>query len=189
MGHAVLMQADDIYQSIATEGLRTCVAFALINLNNSSVLLVHFYNLTQVRDSLKMMCDIFLEETTLNPHGMICVIAGGRYFSNDSMEMVDYLTRYVKEHLVTPVNCLKLRLIAPIVADYEETLSLKINLVSGHSEVSLNTTGAHYLGNSSQATTDEPDRVIDKELPFKPVTFTNAIATKRSEPPIYKPFG
>ncbi len=78
MGQGVLMRADQTHKYIATDGLRSCVAFALVNPDDSTGLLVHFYNLQQVRHDLKMMCDTFLEETPSGNQGTICIIAGGR---------------------------------------------------------------------------------------------------------------
>lgn len=180
-GHGVLMNADESYTYIATTGLRTCVAFALISPQDQTVLLVHFYNLNQIKNNLKTMCDAFLEETKLEDQGAICVIAGGRDYCDGSIDMVDYISSYVKKHLSTKITPLKLRLDAPIVANYEETLSLKINVHSGVSELSLNTIDFCTSEHSSPTTTDNSDSASEESLAFEPITFTNWIAIKRAE--------
>ncbi len=89
--------------------------------------------------------------------------------------MVDYIQDYVRRDLSNQISPLKLRLNAPIIANYEQTLSLKIDLQTGKSELSLNKTGFSSSQNSSPATTVDSDSNIDDSIPFEPIVFNNLI--------------
>ncbi len=132
--HGVLIKASDSYSYVRTDGLRTCVAFALINPHDSSTLLVHFITLKQV-EHVESLVREFMENTTLSEKGLIMVIAGGREFFHESVDMCDFLVKYSKE-LAKKIP-IKLRLMAPVVAEENETLSVEINLNTGENTIAM----------------------------------------------------
>jgi hypothetical protein len=184
VGQGVLIQADEQFKYIATDGLHTCVAFALINPGAQTVLLIHFYNLLQVKKDLSKMCDTFFDEISSVNKDTICVVAGGRVLYQDSEDMVNYILEYVKKELLTRSTSIKLRLNAPIIADLAETLSVKIDLRSGNSDLSLNTAGSSR--SSSPTTTDASETSetsSDDSLVFEPIKFINILELKRNQGP------
>ncbi|CEG57141.1 hypothetical protein [Legionella fallonii] len=132
--HGVLIKASDSYHYARTDGLRTCVAFALINPQDSTALLVHFITLKQVKN-VKSLVSGFMENTSLCDNGLIMVIAGGREFFQESVDMCDFLVKY--SHELSQQTSIKLRLMAPVVAEENETLSVNINLSTGESIITM----------------------------------------------------
>lgn len=168
-GEGVLIKANTEFQSVVTEGLRTCVAFALINPDNHTALLIHFYSLAQMQEGLSQMIDQFMQVTDELARGVICVIAGGREDSVHSVSMIQYAMDLVRNQLTT-INPLKLRMDAPIIADYSETLSLKIDLITGESQVSLDTEKAIP---SPTSVVRVPQ--MEENIAFEPIVFINKI--------------
>ena len=134
-GHGVMLQSSNDYVRVFTDGLRTCVAFALINPSDQSALLIHFYHPKQIHNDLKTLVDIFLTKA-VKKDGLVCLIAGGRAFYDTSETMCNDILLFVKEWLVG-LHPIKLRLHAPIIADDDETLSVSINLKTGESQMAL----------------------------------------------------
>lgn len=162
--HGVLIKASASHNYVRTDGLRTCVAFALFNPHDSSALLVHFLTISQVKNVESLVSE-FMENTTLSDKGLIMVIAGGREFFQDSVDMCEFLVKYSKE--LAKKTPIKLRLMAPVVADDDETLSVEINLNTGDSTITKTTTEV-----------DTGDYTID---PLASVEFTNLISPKDTE--------
>ena len=136
-GQGVMLQTNEYYHHIFTEGLRTCVAFALINTADQSALLIHFFHLTQISNDLNSIVSSFLAESQPKEGGLICLIAGGRAFYDDSEAMCDKLITFAKNDLLNAIHPVKLRIHAPVVADDEETLSIIIDLKSGDIQMAL----------------------------------------------------
>lgn len=162
--YGALIKASDTYSYIRTDGLRTCVAFALINPHDSSTLLVHFICLNQVKDVASLVKE-FMENTTLSDKGLIMVIAGGREFFHESVDMCDFLVNYAKE--LSKKILIKLRVMAPVVAEENETLSVEINLNTGASTIAM-----------TASDVDTGDYPIN---PLPPVQFTNLIRAEIKE--------
>ncbi len=137
VGQGVILQANDDYQNILTKGLRTCVAFALINPAEQSALLIHFFSQSQIKHDLNKLVSSFIKQATGSESELICLIAGGRAFNDSSEGMCDQLIKYAKEDLLEITTSIKLEINAPIVADDNETLSLLINLETGNHTMSL----------------------------------------------------
>ncbi|MCL9683704.1 hypothetical protein [Legionella maioricensis] len=132
----VMIKASDEHQYVRTDGLRTCVAFGIINPFDSSAMLIHFFNLKQVQNDLKLLAAQFIEQSSLDETGVIIVIAGGREFFPGSVDMCDYLIKFAKE--IAKKIPVTFRLTAPVVASDEETLSVQINLLTGDSDIAIN---------------------------------------------------
>ncbi|MFW2534572.1 MULTISPECIES: hypothetical protein [unclassified Legionella] len=135
-GQGAILQANDDYQNVLTTGLRTCVAFALINPTEKSALLIHFFKQSQITSDLNKLVTSFIKNTE-NKSELICLIAGGRAFNDSSEGMCDLLINYAKEGLLKLTSQIKLEINAPIVANDNETLSLLINLETGQSTMSF----------------------------------------------------
>lgn len=135
-GKAVLLKASDDHAHLTTVGLRTCVAFALINSEDESGLLIHFFSLAQIKTSLHELVSLFLEKYDPRPVHLVCHIAGGRLFCHESEMMHQQLVDYAKGRLLSQAGVLKLR-IEPLeqLMDEPETLTLTINLKTGESNV------------------------------------------------------
>ena len=136
-GCGVMLKANDDYRYVYTSGLRTCVAFALINPTDQCALLVHFFHPTQIANDLKSIVSKFITESPNYEEGMICLIAGGRSFYDGSEAMCDELIVFAKKYLPNTTHPLKIQIHAPIVADDEETLSVVIDLKTGNSQMAL----------------------------------------------------
>jgi len=137
VGCGVILQANKEYQYLYTGGLRTCIAFALINTAAETALLIHFFHPSQINDEVQSMVSAFLERALKHEEGIICLIAGGRAFHDHSELMCAKLIDFAHNHLSHLSQPLKLRLNAPIVADDEETLSILIDLRTGESQMVL----------------------------------------------------
>lgn len=137
IGEGAILQANKEYQNILTTGLRTCVAFALINPAEKSALLIHFFSPSQIKSDLNKLVSLFIKESKGGEAGLICLIAGGRAFNDASEGMCDQLIKYAKNELLEATTHIKLEINAPIVADDNETLSLLINLETSKHSMSL----------------------------------------------------
>lgn len=134
--HGVMIKASDKHQYVRTDGLKTCVAFGIINPFDSSAMLIHFFHLKQAQNDVKVLTTQFIEQSSLDDSGVIIVIAGGREFFQRSVDMCEYLINYAKE--IAKKVPVKFRLMAPVVASDEETLSVQINLLTGESDIAVN---------------------------------------------------
>lgn len=162
-----MLKDSDDYHYIFTEGLRTCVAFALINPTDNSALLIHFYHPHQIANDLGLMVSNFLQNTLKNDEGIICLIAGGRSFYELSEQMCDQLILFVKEELINATKPLKLIMKAPIVADNDETLSVQIDLRTGQVVTAIST-----ITLASE----------DKPTPIEHIEFTDLLSPPQSTP-------
>lgn len=133
----VILQASNEYKKVVTTGLRTCVAFALINPAEQSALLIHFFSQYQIKNDLHKLVALFIENIIGSKSELICIIAGGRAFNKSSEEMCEYLINYAKNDLLEIIHQIKLKIHAPIVADDQETLSLLIHLETSQCRMSL----------------------------------------------------
>jgi len=182
-GQGVLIRADETYQYVATDGLRSCVAFALINPHKATALLVHFYSLDQVKHGLTAMCDSFFHEINAENRDIVCLILGGREFYQNSVDMVNYIKNdFVRNHILNRVvaTSLKIRLCAPIVANNDQTLAVKINLQTGDSDIALNSLSNSSSQTSSPVTTVDSYDAEDELIAFEPIVFTNRIIMNRA---------
>lgn len=137
VGQGVLLQENSDYQYLITIGLRTCVAFALINSADHLAVLVHFFHPSQIKNDLRSIVSLFMEKTTSTEEGMLCLVVGGRAFNDSSEEMCKELINYVTNELPDIINYLKVQINAPIVAAEKETLSLIINLATAETQIAL----------------------------------------------------
>ena len=137
VGQGVLLKANGDYQSLITIGLRTCVAFALINPADHLAVLVHFFHLTQIKNDLRSIVSSFMEKSTSTEEGILCVVAGGRAFNDSSEEMCKELINYVTNELLDTISHVKVQIKAPVVAAENETLSLIINLATAETQIAL----------------------------------------------------
>ncbi|HHF7345563.1 TPA: hypothetical protein ACPSKB_001986 [Legionella feeleii] len=163
-GQGAILQANDDYQNVLTTGLRTCVAFALINPAEKSALLIHFFNQSQIKSDLSKLVTSFIKNTE-NQSELICLIAGGRAFNDASEGMCDLLIKYVKEELLKLTSQIKLEINAPIVANDDDTLSLLIDLETGQSAMSFSDEESNE---DSELSLDKIDFIDlrDSELPI-----------------------
>lgn len=168
-GQGAILQANDDYQNVLTTGLRTCVAFALINPAEKSALLIHFFNQSQIKSDLSKLVTSFIKNTE-NQSELICLIAGGRAFNDASEGMCDLLIKYVKEELLKLTSQIKLEINAPIVANDDDTLSLLIDLETGQSAMSFSDEESNE---DSELSLDKIDFIDlrDSELPTLPMLF------------------
>ncbi|KTC96437.1 hypothetical protein Lfee_2235 [Legionella feeleii] len=168
-GQGAILQANDDYQNVLTTGLRTCVAFALINPAEKSALLIHFFNQSQIKSDLSKLVTSFIKNTE-NKSELICLIAGGRAFNDASEGMCDLLIKYVKEELLKLTSQIKLEINAPIVANDDDTLSLLIDLETGQSAMSFSDEESNE---DSELSLDKIDFIDlrDSELPTLPMLF------------------
>ena len=168
-GQGAILQANDDYQNVLTTGLRTCVAFALINPAEKSALLIHFFNQSQIKSDLSKLVTSFIKNTE-NKSELICLIAGGRAFNDASEGMCDLLIKYVKEELLKLTSQIKLEINAPIVANDDDTLSLLIDLETGKSAMSFSDEESNQ---DSELSLDKIDFIDlrDSELPTLPMLF------------------
>ncbi|MCC5015778.1 hypothetical protein [Legionella sp. 31fI33] len=163
-GQGAILQANDDYQNVLTTGLRTCVAFALINPTEKSALLIHFFKQSQITSDLNKLVTSFIKNTE-NKSELICLIAGGRAFNDSSEGMCDLLINYAKEGLLKLTSQIKLEINAPIVANDNETLSLLINLETGQSTMSFSDEESDEVSELSLDKIDFID-LRDSELPI-----------------------
>lgn len=137
VGSGVMIKTSDEYLHLYTGGLRTCVAFGLINPIGQSALLIHFFHIDQIKNDLMPIIARFIECSGESKEEISCVIAGGRSFYETSESMCEELISVAKQELLSKFNPMKLSLFAPITADDKETLSLQINLKTGNCEMAF----------------------------------------------------
>jgi len=146
MNHAVLLNAGQGYQYMMTEGLRSCVAFGLLDTVTHTGLLVHFYSLEQIKRDLSTLYSAFINLETPLSRKIKCIIAGGSSDFPSSLSMVEHIMKYTCHNIASIRNPIKLQKMAPVLLDtIDKTLTIKIDLISGEVQESILSGGSTAL--------------------------------------------
>lgn len=140
IAEGALISSNENIQYVMTEGLRTCVAFALTSPDDNLALLVHFSCLNQVARNLDKMVLSFMQSRTAHT-AIHCAIVGGRVGTYQSEKIVETIETYVFKKFPRYDGILKAKVHGPVCGDYAQTLSYQINLSTGEDKILMSNTG------------------------------------------------